>query len=192
MNIFGRRRLPQCSRPIAPAFTFIEGGGMKRALLVVPMVALAFASLVISQDKPGAAMGGRDSMQQMMPSPGQDGKAMMGRDGMGGMKERMMAGQQCYAGGMMPGAWCSMQDHRFMMQGRFMARHPRAMKLCIAFLFLVIALVNILLTILVCMDMAKLGTFTPMWIPIILLFGIPGTALYALFRIGDMIKAAGK
>jgi hypothetical protein len=49
-------------------------------------------------------------------------------------------------------------------------------------------LVNILLTILVSLDMAHRHQFYGLWIPILLLMGIPGTGLYALFRIGDIIK----
>ena len=52
---------------------------------------------------------------------------------------------------------------------------------------LAMVLVNILLTVLVSMDMAALGRFNALWIPVLLLCGIPGTALYALFRIGDQM-----
>lgn len=52
------------------------------------------------------------------------------------------------------------------------------------------AAVNVLLTILVSIDMARLGRFNGLWIPILLLVGIPGTALYALFRIGDIMRNA--
>ncbi len=118
---------------------------------------------------------------------------MFGHEGMGGMKEGMMRGPQVCGGDFMPGACCCMQGQRFMQQGHFMARHPLRVRLCLAALFLIIALVNILLTILACMDMAKLGAFNAIWIPILLICGIPGTGLYALFRIGDMVKgAAGK
>jgi hypothetical protein len=54
---------------------------------------------------------------------------------------------------------------------------------------LVVFVVNILLTILVSFDMARKQQFNGLWIPVLLLAGIPGTCLYALFRIGDNIKA---
>jgi Flp pilus assembly protein TadB len=55
-------------------------------------------------------------------------------------------------------------------------------------LFIMIV-VNVLLTVLVSLDMARRQQFNGLWIPILLLAGIPGTGLYALFRIGDIIKA---
>ncbi len=76
-------------------------------------------------------------------------------------------------------------QHNF---GRHMMFHRG---LFFAFL-LAMALVNILLTVLVCVDMAALGRFNALWVPVLLLFGIAGTALYALFRIGDHIKEAAK
>ncbi|MDD5675290.1 MAG: hypothetical protein PHC61_14060 [Chitinivibrionales bacterium] len=51
-------------------------------------------------------------------------------------------------------------------------------------------IMNILLTILVSLDMAKLGRFNGLWIPITLLMGIPGSIIYALFRIGDNLRGA--
>ena len=57
------------------------------------------------------------------------------------------------------------------------------------FIFLILV-VNILLTILVSLDMAKRAKFNGLWIPILLIVGIPGTAIYALFRIGDSIAEA--
>ncbi|MGA3052361.1 MAG: hypothetical protein ABSE00_10655 [Chitinispirillaceae bacterium] len=158
---------------------------MKHSLTAFSILALAFACVAFSQDKPNAAPVGRDSVQQMMPGPGGAAKGCC-------MKEKMMSGSQCCPGGFMPGGGFCMQDHRFMQPGCFMSRHPKLFPVCIAFFLMIIALLNILLTILVCADMAKLGAFKAIWIPIILLFGIPGTGLYALFRIGDMIKAATK
>ena len=54
--------------------------------------------------------------------------------------------------------------------------------------FLCYCAVNILLTILVCLDMKKRGTFNGLWVPLLLIAAIPVTALYALFRIGDNVK----
>jgi hypothetical protein len=56
--------------------------------------------------------------------------------------------------------------------------------------FLVLLILNVLLTILVSLDMAKRAKFNGLWIPILLICGIPGTAIYALFRIGDNIADA--
>jgi hypothetical protein len=39
---------------------------------------------------------------------------------------------------------------------------------------------------------AKGRLISGMWIPILLLAGIPGTAMYALFRIGDAVAEAKK
>jgi hypothetical protein len=55
--------------------------------------------------------------------------------------------------------------------------------------FLAYATVNVLLTILVSMDMVRLGRFNGLWIPILLIVGIPGTIMYALFRIGDIMRS---
>ena len=49
--------------------------------------------------------------------------------------------------------------------------------------------INILLTVLVWLDMMRRNQFNGLWIPVLLLMGIPGTGLYALFRIGDAIMA---
>lgn len=53
-------------------------------------------------------------------------------------------------------------------------------------------LVNVLLTILVGLDMAKRSRFNGLWIAILLIAGIPGSAVYALFRIGDSIAEVKK
>ena len=58
----------------------------------------------------------------------------------------------------------------------------------VACLFILIV-VNILLTVLVSIDMIHRRQFNGLWIPVLLLMGVPGTGLYALFRIGDNIKA---
>ena len=53
---------------------------------------------------------------------------------------------------------------------------------------LVMGTVNILLTIIVSMDMVRTARFNGIWVPVILLAGIPGSVIYALFRIGDAIR----
>ncbi|HMD68898.1 MAG TPA: hypothetical protein VKF42_08470 [Chitinivibrionales bacterium] len=57
---------------------------------------------------------------------------------------------------------------------------------------LAMVLVNILLTILVGLDMAKRSRFNGLWIAIVLVAGLPGSAVYALFRIGDGIAEVKK
>jgi hypothetical protein len=71
-------------------------------------------------------------------------------------------------------------NHRFL---------PALFMLCCLSLM---ALVNIILTILVSLDMARRRQFNGLWIPVLLLMGIPGTALYALFRIGDIISSVSQ
>jgi hypothetical protein len=69
-------------------------------------------------------------------------------------------------------------------------RHPMMLPAFICmFCFFAWLLINILLTILVSLDMARRRQFNGLWIPVLLLMGIPGTGLYALFRIGDNIFA---
>jgi hypothetical protein len=69
-------------------------------------------------------------------------------------------------------------------------RHPMLFpSLCAIVCLLAFLFVNIILTILVSLDMAKRRQFHGLWIPVLLLMGIPGTGLYALFRIGDNIMA---
>lgn len=167
---------------------------MKRSLVAFPVLALALACAVFSQDKPNSALNGRDSMLQMMPAPGQGvkGACMVGKDEMCAMKRGMMPSPRECSGNFASGGCCCMQGQHQMLPSGFMFRHPVRFHLCILALLMTMALVNILLTILVCMDMAQLGRFNALWIPILLVFGIPGTALYALFRIGDSIRAAGK
>lgn len=55
---------------------------------------------------------------------------------------------------------------------------------------LVMGILNVLLTIIVAVDMSRIGKFNGIWIAVTLLCGVPGTAIYALFRIGDAIERA--
>ena len=71
----------------------------------------------------------------------------------------------------------------------FEMRHWMFIRFCMTVCGLIL-LINILLTILVSIDMAGLGRFNGLWIPVVLVVGIPGTAIYALFRIGDFVRAA--
>ena len=150
---------------------------MKHLFMAFPILALTLVCATFSQDKPAPAQYGGDSMHQMMA--GHEGMAKGAwageRHGMMGAWHGMQGMREC----MMP-CWQNFGNHHMLLKGVFV------------FFLLAMALVNILLTILVCMDMARLGCFNALWIPILLLCGIGGTALYALFRIGDQIKAAAK
>jgi len=49
-------------------------------------------------------------------------------------------------------------------------------------------IVNLLLTVIVSMDMAREGRFNGLWIPLLLIAGVPTSIIYALFRIGDKLQ----
>ena len=53
---------------------------------------------------------------------------------------------------------------------------------------LIMGILYILLSIIVAMDMSRIGKFNGIWIAVTLLCGVPGTAIYAMFRIGDAIE----
>jgi hypothetical protein len=57
--------------------------------------------------------------------------------------------------------------------------------------FILYSVLNILLTIIVSLDMAHNGRFNGLWIPILLIAGIPGAVIYSLFRIGDKLLCKG-
>jgi hypothetical protein len=72
--------------------------------------------------------------------------------------------------------------------------HFLALPFCCGILFLGILLwgiINILLTVIISIDMTKNGSFNGLWIPILLIAGIPGSIIYALFRLGDKISCKG-
>jgi hypothetical protein len=54
-------------------------------------------------------------------------------------------------------------------------------------LLLLLGTMNILLTVIVSADMTRGRRFNGLWIPVLLIAGIPGAAIYALFRIGDRL-----
>ncbi len=62
----------------------------------------------------------------------------------------------------------------------------------VCMIMLLCAIINILLTILVILDMTKTGRFNGLWVPLLLIIGVPATALYAMFRIGDSIRFAAE
>ncbi len=143
---------------------------MKYLLIIFPIFALMLVCTAFSQNKPCAVQSWGDSIHQCAAAhQGMTKGALMCRwHGMGALKGCMLPFHHQF------------RRHMMFHRGLFFA------------FLLVMALVNILLTVLVCVDMAALGRFNALWVPVLLLFGIAGTALYALFRIGDQIKEAGK
>jgi hypothetical protein len=67
--------------------------------------------------------------------------------------------------------------------------HRHGIRACAAIALLLLAVLNILLTILVILDMTKLGRFKGLWVPLVLIAGLPATGVYALFRIGDELRS---
>jgi hypothetical protein len=135
---------------------------------------LLFVSLVPAQDKPPAPAGSpHDTIQQGKNAPDRE-RDMMAPD---------MMGPGCWA------AQCADMGKENWPRGRpcFMHCPPPPFFFAHAFLLLLLV-VNILLTIIVSLDMARSGRFNGLWIPVLLLAGIPGSAIYALFRIGDKIQ----
>ena len=155
---------------------------------------LLFASLVPAQDKPSApAASPRDKIQQeaAVPARGEAGLPACpsdmrlcppGRQDMP-MAPGMMGPRCCGApfvgpqnGGQMGGpCFAHCRPHFFLV---------RALLL----LLLMVGTVNILMTIIVSLDMAHSGRFNGLWIPVLLIVGMPGSAIYALFRIGDKMQ----
>ncbi|MBN1129458.1 MAG: hypothetical protein JXA71_10755 [Chitinispirillaceae bacterium] len=83
--------------------------------------------------------------------------------------------------------------HRWMREPHAMSRcAPCPFFLCCGILLtglLLWGIINILLTIIVSVDMTRNGRFNGLWIPVLLIAGIPGSIIYALFRIGDRLPA---
>jgi hypothetical protein len=167
---------------------------MKLSCVVLPILTLAISCATFSQNNPNMMPAAKDCTQ-MMPGSGQmaKGMCMPGQQGMGmcmpGRQGMMMRGNMQCPPNCIAGSYCL--QNRGSMMGSFLARHPMRCRICFVALLLLVACVNILLTIIVCLDMAKMSAFNAIWIPITLIIGIPGTMLYALFRIGDMVKAWG-
>jgi len=156
---------------------------MRKLFLAGSILVSALVTIAFSQARPVPAAT-RDTAQSMMNTPAPAGPSCMNGQTPG------MSGQQCGSGYYIPNGMCTPG-----MMASMCGPFRRLMLLpffFLGFMLLTIAIVNILLTILVCIDMSQLGRFNGLWIPILLLFGIPGTAIYALFRIGDAIRAAAK
>lgn len=61
----------------------------------------------------------------------------------------------------------------------------RPLKRAVRFAILVVIFMNLMLTILVCQDMSRRGKFNGLWIPMLLVAGVPTAVIYGIFRIGD-------
>jgi hypothetical protein len=85
------------------------------------------------------------------------------------------------------GPACQMCPMPGMRMHGFMGRHFHRM---LWTALLLMGIINTLLTILASIDMSKTGKFNGIWVAVILLAGIPGMAIFALFRIGDAIERA--
>ena len=160
---------------------------MKLALTVLS--AMLFAGIVYAQDPPQAPAGTpQDSMQIGKNAPD---RAMYSHE------KRLFQGHgfNFRPGMMQPGCsepeFAGMEKKNCPMWGsRFMHHHACCMHAVHAFLSVLLLgflLINVLLTIIVSLDMARSGRFNGLWIPVVLLAGIPASMIYALFRIGDRI-----
>jgi hypothetical protein len=159
---------------------------MKLGLTV--LTAMLFAGIVYAQDPPQTATGStQDSIQIGKNAPD---RAMYSHE------KRLFQGHgfNFRPGMMQPG--CNVPEFAGMEKGncpmwgpsRFMHHHHACCGYAFFKLLLLgFILINILLTIIVSLDMARIGRFNGLWIPVVLLAGIPGSIIYALFRIGDRI-----
>ena len=162
---------------------------------VFSIVALAFMVTVASaQTKPVAVApaGHQDTMQQTPCMQDQQSQRFgwheHGFPGFGGNRAHMFGnpGMNEKFGDRM-GQGCQMCQMPGMRMHGFAGHHLLRLLFLGALLMVVI---NILLTIIVAVDMSRIGKFNGLWIALALLAGIPGTAVYALFRVGDAIERA--
>jgi len=171
--------------------------------VVTVLSVLLFVGVVAAQNPPPApaSQNPHDSMQQSMNCPGMGTAPMAGPMGKccPGSGKQMFPGHGInFRQDMEPG--CSATQCPGFGMGPMRMGGPRGMRcchpfpfhrappICCAILFLGILLwsiINILLTIIISLDMTKNGRFNGLWIPVLLIAGIPGSIIYALFRIGD-------
>ncbi len=166
--------------------------------VVAVLSVLLFTSLALAQDKPPAPAGSpQDTMLQEKNAPDRETgpmslcphqKRLFPGHGMNFRPDMMGPG---------PGFAEMEKGNRHPSGPCFMHHPPRCcffMPVICKLLFLglmLYAVLNILLTIIVSLDMARNNRFNGLWIPVLLLAGIPGSAIYALFRIGDKIQCKG-
>ncbi len=164
----------------------------KLGLILAVMVGTSMYAAAATPNTPVAPAKASDSMQAPCPAAGAQ-CVMPGKGRF--MEQGQWAGACCK--GSPQGNGCGPMFGNgpgWRMHGAFgMHQHmfARAHKLFHAAL-LCILLVNILLTILVGLDMAKRGKFNGLWIPILLVAGIPGSMIYGIFRIGDVLAEPKK
>ena len=166
-------------------FLFL-GGHMRPVLLVVAL--FLFAGTLPAQ--PGAAIvktANTDTAYQAGNGAGPECGAAFHRGTMPSpcCRPEMRMGPHCWAPmpGQQCGQWCGPQFPR--------RHHFPAGRVFAGFFVLGLLLysaMNILLTIIVTRDMLRNKCFAGLWIPVILIAGIPGTALYALLRIADGVR----
>jgi hypothetical protein len=165
------------------------GGIMVRTVCVFLSIALLSGATSAQMRHPVVRETAMDTSMQKMNQPAEKSEqsAMMERE-----HHRDL---QCMAGNKMEK--CEPGDRGDWHNGPMAAsmmfhpmRHPRLFPaLCFMICALALLLINIILTILVSLDMANRHQFNGLWVPVLLLMGLPGTGLYALFRIGDNILA---
>jgi len=150
----------------------VVGTWMSLAAAQAPAAAPAPMHDSIQKAAPGMCprMAGHEFGMQQGACPGHGNCAGMGPCAM------FQNGPAC---GFQP--MCPMHP-RFMMMGRKIFRAG----------ILALLIVNILITILVGLDMAKRSRFNGLWIPILLIAGIPGSIIYSLFRLGDIVAETKK
>jgi hypothetical protein len=170
----------------------------------IALFALLCGGTVFAQEKnPGQATGKIVAVQEKSPLPGNFHPDSMcpeknevdkglqscchGRGGMmsAGCPDRGGLNEPCYMAGY---SGFDKPPRPFMgPEGFFMHHHPLPLP-CLMLFGLLIIIVNILLTIITTLDMAKNKYFNGLWIPVMLIAGIPGAIIFALFRIGDKIQ----
>jgi hypothetical protein len=128
-----------------------------------------------------------DSISQPMGCFGH-GNAKMGENWGPGFRQHPMGERRCERMGAFGNSGCCPAP--FMMQHRPFHRMMHLKVVAgVMFLFaLFLAAVNILLTVIVTLDMKKRAAFNGLWIPLLLIAGIPASIIYALFRMGDTIQ----
>lgn len=156
-----------------------------RSIISIAAV-LLFATMVPAQEKsPVTPAGGQETVQQVQgketPMVNPHEKRMFQ-----GHEFNMRCGMT-QPGCCGTGAACMVKGNQRMWSSPFIHQHRYLMHGFIKMLFLGFIIINVLLTVIVSLDMARIGQFNGLWVPVILITGIPGAAIYALFRIGNKI-----
>jgi hypothetical protein len=144
---------------------------------------LAFVGFATPQNAP---MPAPDSMQGHACMMMKDGKDQMMSSAMLGQCTGEMANAKC-CHHMQAGACPNVCRGPMFPEHRFAMFLVAKMVFSVLFLGMMLMLTaNILLTILVGLDMKKRRTFNGLWIPLLLIAGIPVSIIYAIFRLGDV------